>query len=127
MHDLGTLGPPYSDSEGLGINDSGQVAGTSYTTDRRNYSHLYGRQRRLTASAARCTTWERWAERSSSGHGINDSGQVTGFADTTEEGTDHAFLWKPTTPNGVSGTMHDLGALGRYATASGMASTPAAR
>jgi probable HAF family extracellular repeat protein len=26
--------------------------------------------------------------------------------------TTHAFLWKPSTPNGTSGTMHDLGSLG---------------
>nr|MBA3483647.1 hypothetical protein [Pirellulales bacterium] len=46
------------------------------------------------------------------GTGINNSGQVVGSAYTTEDAALHAFLWTPTTPNGVSGTMNDLGTLG---------------
>src|SRR5436190_6401275 len=38
--------------------------------------------------------------------GINDYGQVVGRS-TTALG-DHAFLWMPTTANGISGTMVDL-------------------
>jgi probable HAF family extracellular repeat protein len=48
---------------------------------------------------------------SSSGMGINASGQVTGEASTTDVFS-HAFVWTPTTPNGVSGVMEDLGTLG---------------
>ena len=47
----------------------------------------------------------------STGLDINASGQVTGFANTTGN-TDGAFLWTPTTPNGDSGTINDLGTLG---------------
>ena len=39
------------------------------------------------------------------GLAINDSGQVTGFADTAAEGVAHAFLWDGT-------TVRDLGTLG---------------
>jgi probable HAF family extracellular repeat protein len=46
------------------------------------------------------------------GNGINASGQVTGFVGTPEDNNIRGFLWNPTTPNGPSGTMIDLGTLG---------------
>ena len=48
----------------------------------------------------------------SAGLGINASGQVTGDSGTTGDIESHTFLWTPTTPNGSSGTMIDLGTLG---------------
>src|SRR5687767_7535118 len=48
----------------------------------------------------------------SQGQDINASGQVTGESYTTGDAPHHAFLWTPTTPNGASGTLHDLGTLG---------------
>jgi probable HAF family extracellular repeat protein len=42
---------------------------------------------------------------SSYGYGINASGQVTGYSDTTGNAATHAFLYS-------NGTMHDLGTLG---------------
>ena len=48
----------------------------------------------------------------SGGLGINNRGQVTGFSLPSANTPDHAFLWSPSTPNGVSGTMQDLGTLG---------------
>jgi probable HAF family extracellular repeat protein len=48
----------------------------------------------------------------SDGLGINANGQVTGQSYTTGNAEQHAFLWTPTTPNGASGTMLDLGTLG---------------
>src|SRR6266496_1993571 len=46
------------------------------------------------------------------GYRTNASGQVTGLANITGDGFQHAFLWTPTAPNGVSGTMQNLGTLG---------------
>ena len=45
-------------------------------------------------------------------YGINDSGQVTGNSNIIGDAATHAFLWKPTVPNGTSGAMIDLGTLG---------------
>jgi len=45
---------------------------------------------------------------------LNNQGQVVGHADTAPGSGRtgfHAFLWNPTTPNGTSGVMIDLGAL----------------
>jgi probable HAF family extracellular repeat protein len=45
---------------------------------------------------------------------LNSVGQVTGHADTSpDSGTRgfHAFLWTPSTPNGTTGSMVDLGTL----------------
>lgn len=45
---------------------------------------------------------------------LNNRGQVTGHADTSPNSGPHgfhAFLWTPSTPNGTSGSMVDLGAL----------------
>ena len=39
MTDIGTLGGTFS--EGLGINDAGQVTGTSYTSDHVQHAFLY--------------------------------------------------------------------------------------
>jgi hypothetical protein len=43
------------------------------------------------------------------GYAINASGQVTGFGQLT--GASHAVFWSPTTPNGSTGTLLDLGDL----------------
>jgi len=45
----------------------------------------------------------------SQGFGINAGGQVVGYSNTTDG--DHAFLWKPNTSNGLTGTMVDLGSM----------------
>jgi probable HAF family extracellular repeat protein len=49
---------------------------------------------------------------SAAGLAINASGQVTGSSGTLGDAESHAFVWTPTTPNGVSGAMHDIGTLG---------------
>jgi len=103
MHDLGTLG---GHSEGRDINNGGHVTGVSGLTGNAiHHAFLYdGVMHDLGTLGGT----------SSGGWGINDSGQVTGHSYTT--GDDHtttrAFLWTPTTPNGASGTMLDLGTLG---------------
>jgi probable HAF family extracellular repeat protein len=43
--------------------------------------------------------------------GINDMGQVTGASGNASGAPRHAFLWTPTTPNGSTGSMIDLGDL----------------
>jgi probable HAF family extracellular repeat protein len=101
--ELGTL-PGGTFSGGSALNDSGQVAGQA-TSSVGERAFMYDG---TIHDLGTLGTGE-----FSLGFGINDSGQVTGYSDTTADGNaGHAFLWKPTTPGGVSGTMHDLGTLG---------------
>ena len=58
------------------------------------------------------------------GTGINVHGQVVGVSATTDDASEHATLWNPTTPNGSSGTLHSLGTLGgTYSQANGVNSS----
>ncbi len=100
--DLQTLGGTYS--WGNGINDSGQVVGYSYAPgDRATLAFMYDGALHDLGSLGGA---------SSEATAINDSGQVTGYSATTGDADSHAFLWTPATPNGDSGTMFDLDALG---------------
>jgi probable HAF family extracellular repeat protein len=47
-------------------------------------------------------------DQSSQGYGINNYGQVAGSAPNSQA-VPHVFLWTPSTPNGTSGAMIDLG------------------
>jgi probable HAF family extracellular repeat protein len=100
-------------SNAYSINDSGQIA-------------VFGRDAQAPAGYA--LLWTPSALRGSSGSavnlaldsplsiddagpgGINASGQVTGEARLIPQ-QGRAFLWKPSAPNGSSGTMYDLGSL----------------
>lgn len=44
-------------------------------------------------------------------YSINSAGQVVGYSETTDF-KERAFIWTPTVPNGTTGTITDLGALG---------------
>ena len=108
--DLGTLGG--TESFGNGVNASGQVTGESSTTgDVAERAFLW----KPTAPGGASGTMYNLGTlggTNSYGYGINAAGQVTGASDTTGDSATHAILWKPSAPNGTSGTMHDLGSLG---------------
>src|SRR6478672_1025258 len=108
--DLGMLGG--TESSGSALNAGGQVAGSSYTTgDAAQHAYLWKPTVSGGASGA-MTDLGTLGGTQSFGNGLNASGQVAGESFTTSDATTHAFLWKPTTPGGASGTMHDLGTLG---------------
>ncbi|MBV9008966.1 MAG: HAF repeat-containing protein [Verrucomicrobia bacterium] len=98
--DLGTLGGVTSQgaaSFGFGINNAGQIAGTSVLSDNTtNRAFLY--------SGGSLQDLGTLGGSTSSGFGINNTGDVVGQADTAS-GDRHAFFFS-------GGTMHDLGTLG---------------
>ena len=89
MHDLGTLGGTFS--EGVAINDSGQVTGSSVTADGEFHAFLWDGTRMQDLGTLGGTH--------SDGTAINASGQVTGTP-STADGALHAFLWDGTTDAG---------------------------
>jgi probable HAF family extracellular repeat protein len=108
--DLGTLGG--TESFGSGLNASGQVAGASYTTDDDAYHTFLWKPTTPNGASGTKTDLLTLGGTYSFGNGLNASGQVAGESNTTGDAATHAFLWKPTTPGGASGTMHDLLTLG---------------
>jgi len=110
MHDLGTLGGSYA--WGIGINDSGLVAGVSATTEDDAEHATLWKPTTPGGSSGTLHDLETLGGTYSQGNGINANGQIAGGSDLTGDDASHAFMWKPTTPGGASGTMHDLGTLG---------------
>jgi probable HAF family extracellular repeat protein len=108
--DLGTLGG--TESFGSGLNAGGQVAGASYTTGGAAYHSFLWKPATPNGASGTKTDLGTLGGTNSYGYGLNATGQVTGAADTTGDSATHAFLWNPSTPNGTSGTMYDLGTLG---------------
>jgi probable HAF family extracellular repeat protein len=109
MHSLDTHGA-YG-SNGVGINNSGQVVGKVFTTELDEYgnpvSHafLYSGSMRDLGTLGGTDSWA---------HGINDSGKVVGEAQIAGNAAWHAFLY-----NGS--TMIDLGTIGgNYSEAQGI-------
>jgi hypothetical protein len=110
--DLGALGG--TDSLPWAINNYGQVAGYAATTDDASIEGFL-----WTPSAPNAPTGSMLGLESLHGVGswatsINGGGQVAGvsFEGEVEGEDEHATLWNPTTPNGTTGTLHDLGTLG---------------
>jgi probable HAF family extracellular repeat protein len=95
------LGPSMvgSDSSGYGINASGLVAGTAQ--DRKQLST--GQYGFVSSGGTMTTIANSLGGAATSARALNDSGQVTGWADSTGGATD-AFVWKN---NGLP--MIDLG------------------
>jgi probable HAF family extracellular repeat protein len=108
--DLGTLGG--TQSFGNGLNASGQVAGESSTTGDTAIHAFLWKPSMPNGASGTMHDLLTLGGTDSYGYGINAAGQITGASDTTGDSTTHAFLWKPSTPNGTSGTMHNLGTLG---------------
>ena len=108
--DLGTLGG--TESFGSGLNASGQVAGASYTTGDAAYHAYLWKPTTPNGASGSKTDLGTLGGTHMFGNGLNASGQVAGESFTTSDAATHAFLWKPTTPGGASGTMYNLGTLG---------------
>jgi probable HAF family extracellular repeat protein len=94
--DLGVLGgevylPGYNDSGGRGINAAGQVAGSSAANDVNDH---YVAVRWTGTTAEDLGTLGGYA---SSGYGINDSGQVSGYSLLTGNGAYRVVRWTGTT------------------------------
>ncbi len=107
--DLGTIGG--SISYATGINDSGQVVGSSYVNFKNGIYHAFI----WTASTGLQDLGTLGGENSYA-HAVNNSGQVVGCADvsTSNEVPGHAFLWTATTG------MQDLGTIGNGSCAFGI-------
>jgi probable HAF family extracellular repeat protein len=109
---VGTL-PPSQIGFGTGINNYGQVTGTSFgafvwTPDAPN------------ATTGQITRLAPALNSSQVTLAINNSGSITGPY-TEQNGTvTRSFLWTPTTANGSSGSYVDLGTLGGPTRANGL-------
>jgi uncharacterized membrane protein len=126
---LGTLGG--STSDGFGINDYGQAVGISDVPAPSGWTiqHAFlwtpttpgGTTGTMTDLGALNNTL---GFDTSGAYAINGQGLVTGETIVSNSGWYHAFVWAPSSPNGTTGTMTDLGALdGAYSSGSSINSS----
>ena len=111
MQDLGTLGTG-TDAVAYFINDSGQIAGMSYTNNEPNsVSDMCG----TNLPSEEPFVWEKGIGITSLGtfggtcgfpNSINNRGEIVGFSDLPGDVTEHPFLWSR------KRGMKDLGTLG---------------
>jgi probable HAF family extracellular repeat protein len=113
VRDLGLLRQGFVPRAGAdGINSSGQIAGFSTDISPADLAVLWtptipnGTSVRI----VRLGDLPGSNDYPSYAYGINDVGQVVGEA-RTANGPTHAFLWTPSTANGMTGSMQDLGTL----------------
>jgi probable HAF family extracellular repeat protein len=99
MTDLGTLSSGSGTSYGYGINDSGQVTGCYLVYESPEFSRAF------LYSNGTMTDLGTLGGSFSVGRAINNLGQITGGAHTSNDISKHAFLYS-------NGAMTDLGSLG---------------
>lgn len=112
MKDLGTLGGTFS--RAMGINDSDQVAGYSYTAEGTIHAFLWtagGTDGPLTNPQMKDLGAVDGL--SSYAYGINNAGQTVGYLEHGD-GSHSPFIWTPGAKDGIPGNeqMKDLGTLG---------------
>jgi probable HAF family extracellular repeat protein len=95
MRDLGTLGGP--DSWGFYVNEEGQVAGFSFTSDLSFHPFLWNKGQMFDLGSFGGTF--------GFANALNNRGQVAGFMNLPGDVNAHPFLWD-------RGTLVDLGTLG---------------
>jgi len=100
LKDLSTFGANTNVSQGLAVNNAGQVAGYSYTSEAAN-AFLSGSNGGALHNLGTLGGYD------STAYGVNAAGQVTGYGRIADNTNFHAFL---SDPNG--GALHDLGTLG---------------
>jgi probable HAF family extracellular repeat protein len=88
-------------ADALGINNNGEVVGTGS-----NNAILWSGNSTINLGTLGGSGPQ------SAARGINAGGRVVGYAPTNDiDQTQHAFLWTPTSLNGTTGSMQDLGTL----------------
>jgi probable HAF family extracellular repeat protein len=105
VNELGCL--PGGESQmnyAYGLNDSGQLVGACGTAS--------GYRPTLYSGGSLYNLGTLGGSGDGSAQAINAGGRVAGFAPVSTTSNTHAFLWNPTTLNGTTGTMADLGTLG---------------
>ncbi len=90
MVDLGTLNGPDGTSDAFDISESGRVVGSTTTSADPNNTHAYI----WTQTTGMRLLPDLPGETDSGGFGINEAGQIIGFADTPD-GRTHGILWTP--------------------------------
>jgi probable HAF family extracellular repeat protein len=106
MQDLGTLGGTWS--EATGINVSGQIVGGAALapTPQRGSRQIFVNEHAFLYTGGSMQDLGTLGGADSHAYGINNSGQVVGWAWTSGNAASHAFLYS-------GGSMQDLGTLAR--------------